>query len=127
MTLINSISSAINRNETTLGILLDLSKAFDTITHEILCRYCFGVDQKLSQGSDSMSSLGSIDLICGKFYVASCRAQFLAIFCLLLTLMIFLMSLVSLDLYCLPMIQVPFVPIQMPTTSFLLVTMNLQK
>ena len=35
--LINNISSAIDRNETTLGIFLDLSKAFDTI-HEILCQ-----------------------------------------------------------------------------------------
>ena len=36
--LINNISSAIKRNETTLGIFLDLSKAFDTINHEILCQ-----------------------------------------------------------------------------------------
>ena len=36
--LINSISPAIDRNETTLGIFLDLSKAFDTINHEILCQ-----------------------------------------------------------------------------------------
>ena len=36
--LINNISSAIDRNETTLGIFLDLSKAFDTIYHEILCQ-----------------------------------------------------------------------------------------
>ena len=36
--LINNISSAIDRNETTLGIFLDLSKAFDTINHEILCQ-----------------------------------------------------------------------------------------
>ena len=61
--LINNISSAIDRNETTLDIL-DLSKVLDTITHGILCqklqhhgirdRYCFGVDQKLSLGSDSI-------------------------------------------------------------------------
>ena len=36
-----------------------------------------------------------------RFYVASRRAQFLDLFCLLFTLMIFLMSLVSLNLYCL--------------------------
>ena len=75
----------------------------------------------------NLSSLGPIDLIRGKFYVASRRAQFLDLFCLLFTLMIFLMSLVSLNLYCLLMTQVSFVPIKMPTTSFLLLTMNLQK
>ena len=75
----------------------------------------------------NLSSLGPIDLIRGKFYVASRRAQFLDLFCLLFTLMIFLMSLVSLNLYCLLMTQVSFVPIKMPTTSFLLLTMNLTK
>ena len=49
---------------------------------------------------------GLIDLIRGKFYVASRRVQFLELFCLLFTLMIFLMSLVSLNLYCLLMPQV---------------------
>ena len=75
----------------------------------------------------NLSSLGPIDLIRGKYYVASHRARFLDLFCLLFILMIFLMSLVSLNLYCLLMTQVSFVPIKMPTTSFLLLTMNLQK
>ena len=35
--LISNISSAINKNESTLGIFLDLSKAFDTTYHKILC------------------------------------------------------------------------------------------
>ena len=35
--LISNISSAIDKNELTLGIFLDLSKAFDTIYHKILC------------------------------------------------------------------------------------------
>ena len=34
--LIRNISSAIDRNESTLGIFLELSKAFDTINHKIL-------------------------------------------------------------------------------------------
>ena len=35
--LISNISSSMDRNESNLGIFLDLSKAFDTINHEILC------------------------------------------------------------------------------------------
>ena len=34
--LIRNISSAIDRNESTLGVFLELSKAFDTINHKIL-------------------------------------------------------------------------------------------
>ena len=34
--LVNKISSAIGQNENTAGIFLDLSKAFDTLDHEIL-------------------------------------------------------------------------------------------
>ena len=34
--LLNKISSAIDQHETTVGIFLDLSKAFDTINHDIL-------------------------------------------------------------------------------------------
>ena len=131
--LINNISSAIDRNETTLGIFLDLSKVFDTINHEILCqKLVFGIllwcgSKAILRIGLNLSSLGPIDLIRGKFYVASRRAQFLDLFCLLFTLMIFLMSLVSLNLYCLLMTQESFVPIKMPTTLFLLLTMNLQK
>ena len=35
--LISNISLAIDRNESTSGIFLDLSKVFDTINHKILC------------------------------------------------------------------------------------------
>ena len=34
--LINKISSAIDQRETTVGVFLDLSKAFDTLNHQIL-------------------------------------------------------------------------------------------
>ena len=34
--LINRISSAIDQRETTVGVFLDLSKAFDTLDHQIL-------------------------------------------------------------------------------------------
>ena len=34
--LVNKITSAIDRKETTAGVFLDLSKAFDTIDHDIL-------------------------------------------------------------------------------------------
>ena len=93
--LINNISSAIDRNETTLGIFLDLSKAFDTINHEILCQKLqhYGIQdtalawiKRILRIGLNSSSLGPIDLIRGKFYAASRRAQFLDLFCLLFTL-----------------------------------------
>ena len=38
--LISNISSAIDRNETALGIFIYLSKAFDTINHNICVKNC---------------------------------------------------------------------------------------
>ena len=121
--LIKNISSAINRNETTLRIFLELSKTFDTVNHDILRKNCntmvFGIllwcgSKAILRIALNLSTLGPINLIRGKFYVSR-RAQFLDLFCLLFTLMIFLMSLASLNLYCLLMIQLSFVPIKMPT------------
>ena len=34
--LVNNIASSMDNKETTVGVLLDLSKAFDTINHHIL-------------------------------------------------------------------------------------------
>ena len=112
------------------------SKGFYTINHEILCQKLqhYGIrDTALAwiksylEDWTQFVQFGSNRSYPGKFYVASHRAQFLDLFCLLFTLMIFLMSLVSFNLYCLLMTQVSFVPIKMPATSFLLLTMNLQK
>ena len=55
------------------------------------------------------------------------RDQSLGLFCSLFTQTIFLMSLAWLNLCCLLMIQIYFVPIGIPTTLLPLLTTNLQK
>ena len=65
----------------------------------------------------NLTCLGSVGLTTEKFPVASRRAQSLDHS--LFTRTIFLMSLAWLNLYCLPMIQIFFVLIGIPTTLFL--------
>ena len=85
--LISNISSAIGRNESALGIFLDLPKAFDTINHKILCRtMVFGI--LLCRGSEAilriglnLSTLGPIHLTIGKSHLACHRDQSLGVFC----------------------------------------------
>ena len=43
--LVDKITKAIEKNETTVGIFLDLSKAFDTVNHNIILKklYFYGI------------------------------------------------------------------------------------
>ena len=121
--LMSDISSAIDRNESTsksyLRRLIPLMiKSCATICNTMVfgTLLCRGSKAILRIGLN-LSSLEPIDLTIGKFHVASHRAQ---------SLDLFLMSLAWLNLYCLLMRQIYFVPIRIPTTLFLFLTMNLQ-
>ena len=45
MTIVDKISEALQNKQFVLGLFLDLSKAFDTVDHEILCQklQCYGI------------------------------------------------------------------------------------
>ena len=45
MTIVDKISKALQNKQFVLGVFLDLSKAFDTVDHEILCQklQCYGI------------------------------------------------------------------------------------
>ena len=47
--LVDKISSNIDNKKHSIGIFLDLSKAFDTIDHQILLRklQCYGIDESI--------------------------------------------------------------------------------
>ena len=45
MTIVDKISEALENKQFVLGVFLDVSKAFDTVDHEILCQklQCYGI------------------------------------------------------------------------------------
>lgn len=111
--LLNKISSAIDQHETTVGIFLDLSEAFDTIDHEILFTKLehYGIRVAALQWIKSyfsycnLFSLMKIVLLCRPYNVVYCKVPFLALYIndlpnaselirllLLLTILVFLLS-----------------------------------
>ena len=93
--LINNVFSPMDRNETTLGIFLGLSKARNFVSkwYDIRDTALAWIKSYLRIGLN-LFSLGAIDLIRGKLPVTPHRApQFLDLFCLLFTLTIFSISL----------------------------------
>ena len=59
--LMTNISQEIDNNESTLGVLLDLAKAFDTVKHEILLRklYHYGIRGMANERLKTIEQLGN--------------------------------------------------------------------
>ena len=41
--LINEITSSLNNKMYSIGVFIDLKKAFDTVDHELLCKKCISM------------------------------------------------------------------------------------
>ena len=85
MQLVHKINNAVEKNETTIGVYLDLSKAFDTIDHDILLHKldCYGFRgivldwfRDYLSNRTNMLVIMTINLILKLFFVVFLRGQY---------------------------------------------------
>ena len=111
------ISSAIDRREHTVGIFLDLSKAFDTVNFDILFDKLehYGIHgialNWIKDYFSRRSQFVQFNEHCSNYYSIRCGVPQGSILGPLLFLL-YIMFLISLILFCLLMIQIYFSPIE---------------